>query len=249
MNKKFGYVTLATTKEYLRGALFLHYSLKAVKSKYPLVVLITEDLKNEKCLKEFDKYKIIKYYQFKKENCYPRFIDTINKFHVFKLFEYNKMVFIDADIYILYNIDFLLDNYNDYEFLCTKYKPYRIDEDFLPLGDLFLFTPNKKSLSQILSQINTVPLKMLDDEIVIKYILYPQYFIEENYNNKVNIFNNLNLPCSLYDCYYHDTGAIKYFNYIKINPKIFSLKSVSKKINFFQNWKTKKKIIQKRLFL
>lgn len=64
MNKKFGYVTLATTKEFLKGALFLHYSLKAVKSEYPLVVLVTENLKNEKCLQEFDSYKIVTHYKF-----------------------------------------------------------------------------------------------------------------------------------------------------------------------------------------
>ena len=63
MNKKFGYVTLATNKAFLKGALFLHYSLKSVNSKYPLVVLITENLQNED-LSEFDEYKIIPHYQF-----------------------------------------------------------------------------------------------------------------------------------------------------------------------------------------
>ena len=146
MNKKYGYVTLATTKEYLKGALFLHYSLKAVHSKYPLIVLITEDLENEKCMAEFDEYKIIKKYKFTQLNCPTRYLDTINKFHIFDLVEYDKMIFLDSDIYIYSNIDFLLEQYNNYKFLCDNYKPLRVNENFLPEGNLFLFTPQKNLL-------------------------------------------------------------------------------------------------------
>jgi hypothetical protein len=42
--KAAAYLTLLTNDSYLPGALTLHYSLKSVQSRYPLVVLITPSL-------------------------------------------------------------------------------------------------------------------------------------------------------------------------------------------------------------
>lgn len=38
------YMTLLTRPSYLPGTLVLHYSLQAVKSKYPLIVVVTRSL-------------------------------------------------------------------------------------------------------------------------------------------------------------------------------------------------------------
>jgi hypothetical protein len=61
------YVTLATKEKYLIGANYLYKSLKMQNSKYPLLVLITDNIKEEKILellnKEID-YKIIPYFCF-----------------------------------------------------------------------------------------------------------------------------------------------------------------------------------------
>lgn len=163
--------------------------------------------------------------------------------HIFNLIEYDKMVFLDADIYILYNIDFLLNNYNHYLFLCEKYFPVRIKEEkFLPKGDLFLFTPNEKIFQDVMLNINHTSLKLYDDEFIFKYMIYPDVFIQEKYNNDINIFENLNLDLSKY--YFHDSGAIKYFNYIKIDPQHFANYDIKLKYNYFQNWK---KNIKKKL--
>ena len=44
MSFDYAYVTLLTTTSYLAGLLVLHSSLRAVNSKYPLVVMVTPSL-------------------------------------------------------------------------------------------------------------------------------------------------------------------------------------------------------------
>jgi hypothetical protein len=44
MSRKAAYVTLLTKDSYLPGALTLEHSLKSVKSRYPLIVLVTPAL-------------------------------------------------------------------------------------------------------------------------------------------------------------------------------------------------------------
>src|SRR2546423_1912111 len=47
MARRAAYVTLLTKDQYLAGTLVLEYSLQAVRSKYPLVVMFTPQLSQE----------------------------------------------------------------------------------------------------------------------------------------------------------------------------------------------------------
>ena len=47
MSRKAAYVTLLTETSYLAGTLVLHHGLRAVNSKYPLVVMVTPSLPSE----------------------------------------------------------------------------------------------------------------------------------------------------------------------------------------------------------
>lgn len=47
MSLKAAYVTLLTKSSYLPGTLVLDHGLRAVKSKYPLVVMVTRELPKE----------------------------------------------------------------------------------------------------------------------------------------------------------------------------------------------------------
>jgi hypothetical protein len=61
----YAYISLLSSENYLKGILTLNYSLKLTNTKYPLVVLITENVaENKKILKIFEQeqiaFKIIK---------------------------------------------------------------------------------------------------------------------------------------------------------------------------------------------
>lgn len=86
----------------------MHYSLQKVNSKYPLIVIATDDIsiKTLKILQEAGiQYKIVKHYDFTKE--VGHYKCTINKFYAFELKEYDKVCFIDADSFVIQNIDFI----------------------------------------------------------------------------------------------------------------------------------------------
>lgn len=185
----YAYVTLATNEKYLFYAFYLQLSLRIQKSKYPLIVMITENLKNRvKELSYFDKYEIIPHCKFPMES--KRYIDTINKFYAYNLVQYDKLIWIDADVMLLQNIDviFLLEP----DFVCTTYNIKRIkqgrDSDaFFPHNVIMLFTPDESIYQLIVSNKDLY----LNDEEVVKHLLYPQHFKTLCWDNKCNTFENL----------------------------------------------------------
>lgn len=135
--ENYTYMTLLTTNRYLPGVITLNETLKQVKSKYPLVVLVTTEI-DQQILNILDYLKI----QWKKvdtiefnekvNNIYKKLIidgksywhNCFTKFQIFNQIEFDKIIFFDADIIILKNIDFLF-NYNDKLILTENLKLYQ----------------------------------------------------------------------------------------------------------------------------
>ena len=125
MDKKRSYITLLTNDDYLYGIMLLSETLKQVKSKYPLTVLITKDvsLPCREILNQLqipyqlidiismpdalyeENVKIHKKFTNNWKNCFT-------KYKLFDLTEYDKIVFLDADIMVLKNLDDLFDKPN-----------------------------------------------------------------------------------------------------------------------------------------
>lgn len=182
------FVTLATNDFYLRGAYFLQETLKKVESKYPLLVMIPEELLNNPLSLKIDAIKIIKCYKFK--GCNNKYADTLNKFQVYDLIEYEKIVFLDADLIAIKNIDFLFDY--DFNFFTDLYYPSRYgSQEVLPFLNCILLKPKKNFFKKCL-EINEKE-NVLDDEYFVKYFLFSKYFKENKYDDKVNIFSNFQL--------------------------------------------------------
>lgn len=121
MNKEnYTYITLINTDKYLNGALCLFESLKKVKSKYPFSVLITDGVseESENVLREYD-INVIKSArkvhvpsEVLKKNIQENMNHwnySFDKLLVFELTEFDKLIFIDSDMYILENIDHLFE--------------------------------------------------------------------------------------------------------------------------------------------
>ena len=105
------YCSLLTSDNYLKGVLGLAYSLKIVDSKHPFLVIITDNISEESIdiLKENNISFIIK--PLLLFQSHSEYITTINKFYLYTLINFEKIIFIDADAFVLENMDKYF-NYN-----------------------------------------------------------------------------------------------------------------------------------------
>ncbi|KAL1958519.1 hypothetical protein VTO42DRAFT_4383 [Malbranchea cinnamomea] len=109
------WTTLITNLEYLSGLLTLHYSLKKVGSKYPLVALYTDSFPAEGHA-ALDARGIVKRHVpyllpsvHKDYSNDTRFYDCWSKLTPFSLVEYERVVQLDSDMLVLRNMDELMD--------------------------------------------------------------------------------------------------------------------------------------------
>lgn len=116
MKNKYAYVTLLSSQDYLLALLVLNKSLCSVKSKYPLLVCITENLATETNLnilqKEHIQYKIISTLTYNAnidQILSSNLKNTASKIQIFSLKDYDKLVYLDCDSLILQNIDDLFN--------------------------------------------------------------------------------------------------------------------------------------------
>ena len=120
MKKNYSYVSLLTNDTYVYGIILLVESMKKVKTKYPLHVLVTKDVSTASLeiltqLKvTYEKVDIIE----TPEDIYEHNLkfnvavattwkNCWTKFRIFNLTQFDKIVFLDADIMILKNLDHL----------------------------------------------------------------------------------------------------------------------------------------------
>lgn len=114
------YVTVLSTNDFLDGVLGLSYTLKKVNSQYSLVVVVNEFITEEtrKILGnhnlEYIEFKKLNFNQSSLErlieiNWAKELINTADKLRILSLIQYEKIVFLDADMLILKNIDYLFD--------------------------------------------------------------------------------------------------------------------------------------------
>ena len=103
------YISVLSNDSYLLGVLCLKKSLDLVNSKYPLYVLLTnevseeiEDKLNKYQIKTIRKEKInLPFNIINKNNSAEksRWNYTFDKLNIFELVQFDKLVFIDSDIY------------------------------------------------------------------------------------------------------------------------------------------------------
>lgn len=118
MKKKYAYITLLSSIDYLEAVLVLNRSLRAVKSKYPFVVAITREVyKHKEIISILTEENIIiehiptllynpatqkalieKYHL-------PHLLNVGSKIEIFNLTNYDKLVYLDADSLVVKNID------------------------------------------------------------------------------------------------------------------------------------------------
>lgn len=103
------WATLVDNYDYLKEVVALATSLRKVKSKYPLIVMIPvgcideDEINKIKTLNLNIIIKQIPYFLSSFSSLYDAIM--INKFSIFTFTEYNKIIFLDSDNFIRSNID------------------------------------------------------------------------------------------------------------------------------------------------
>lgn len=207
------WITLADSEEYLKSVYALAFSLKQSNTKYPLQVMIPEDsvsmeainIFKEKCqqLNYFINIIYIPNLMFNILTPFPNiFNTTLNKFFIFTLEEFDKIIFLDADMIITSNCD----NIFDYNFpVIAKRDDNKIS------GNILGIQSNKKFWYFILNICFTYNFQ--NDEEVIAFLHHEGFFPLNTFiQNDTRVF--------------HDGGYPKYWfkfswqelvNYLQLN--------------------------------
>ena len=222
--EKYLYTTLVTNEKFLNGLLYFYKFWKRTNSKYEFIAMVTNNLTEEQ-LKKINHipYKIIQYYTIKNDEYHARYSDTINKIQIFDFIEYDRICFINTDIILFENLDYLLENFDDNFEFCSSLNKGRD----LFRGEVFVIKPKKNFCSYLLEQ--DWVFQQYDDENIFSKLFREEY-LEYNFeylNHKI----------------WHDIGGIKYWELIKYNYKIFTLLPYNYIKNFIKFWMAYKDII------
>ncbi len=188
--KNYSYVTLLTDDTYTYGICLLVASMKKVNTKYPLFVLITEDV-SEPCIEILNQLKV----KYKKVDKIPitnhiyKHNEILNaplaavwkncwtKFHIYDLTEFDKIVFFDADVMILQNMDHLFNKPHMTAALDGEYWNIWPGQDHFNAGGIVI-EPSHKLFLDILNFANTFPEEEVEkiDQVVADQEILNLYF-------------------------------------------------------------------------
>lgn len=156
----YAWVTLLATDNFIQGVILLNNSLKKVKTKYPLLVIATNNLKKETFLlleKEGISYKVFPYISFfcdgdRNMRFWAGKVDqtenvwwncTFSKIYMFLFTDFEKVCFLDADIEMIKNCD--------YYFNFPTPAAFCYPNSVGMAGGTIVITPNVNSYLQCLS--------------------------------------------------------------------------------------------------
>ena len=163
-NKKCAYATVLSTDSYLPGTLALFESIKRTKPMINnFVVVVNENIKKETRdrLQEegyivIEKPKIEVPQEIKNKNrILPYWNNTFDKFNLFDLTDFDKIVYLDSDIYVRKNIDELFDKPNMSAVIAGKSYPGNESWNELNSG-LMVIEPQKGLREALINKMNSM---------------------------------------------------------------------------------------------
>lgn len=168
------YCTLVSNDEYTWGAICLAISKNRTAAKYPLVILVSEDVSehNRRLLSDYGIVKMIPNHKFE-DGYFEGYLCTKQKLEVFNLIEYDRVMFLDADVIMLDDFDFELDN-NTFLFDIRS----RYTDINKVCGEMFIVSPNEKLFNLLMKL--SAELGLEDDEQCLAYIYRERYLIPLN---------------------------------------------------------------------
>ena len=176
------YITVLSTQDYLMGVLCLIESLRKTNTKYPISVLITSEITSttEELLKSYGvhvirKNKIDVPESIKKKNkqgMFEHWTNTFDKLLIFELTQFEKLVYLDSDMYIRNNIDELFERKNMSATIDRRGEP-SINKDWIKLTSGLMVVEPKRGTSSffidIISEIESKRDSIGDQDILQEY--------------------------------------------------------------------------------
>lgn len=161
----YAYVSVLTTESYLIGILGVAQCLKNVKSKYPFYVLITDNIStkiesflNKNEINTIRKKSIEIPAVIKEKNnkgVFSHWTYTFDKLSIFELTQFDKIVYLDSDIYIRKNIDLLFEKEHMATTPNRKFGPNITPPPELISG-LLVIEPQKGLLTSFIEILSTI---------------------------------------------------------------------------------------------
>lgn len=193
------YITVMSTDSYLLGVLVLYKSLIKQNAKYPLYVLISEDvsLQSQNKLTSIginlihinSNIKLSEDIKKRNNNAgYSNWNNTLQKLNIFDFVQFEKLVYLDSDMIITTNIDELFDKPHMSAVIAGKLMPMNREWKDLNSG-LMVIKPQKEESIKILSTLSTVSNKKKyfgDQDLLQEYYdLWPnesKLHLDQKYN-------------------------------------------------------------------
>ncbi len=176
MSEQKSYITLLSTEDYLIGVLALNISLRKVRARYPLLVMLSHGISE---LTERKLHKIglqtIRIPNtieidstINQEKGYTHWSNTFDKLYLWQLTDFDKLVFLDSDMMVCKNIDHLFDAPH----MSAANADIVNEPDCTELNSgLMVVRPSKKEYEGLLSVLRNGYIKKLNygDQDVIRY--------------------------------------------------------------------------------
>jgi len=193
----YAYVTVLSTNNYYKGVLVLFESLKNTNPQIKNFVVLVNEKIDRRIINDLDNrgYKVIIKNSISSPNVYNKkythWSNTFDKFNIFGLTEYDKIVYLDSDMYINRNIDelFLLPHMS----ASIAGQDMNKDWDNLNSG-MMVIVPNQDIVTGLIDL-----LKSRDYENIGDQDLIGEYFDWHNQNLKIS--ENYNLFAGYIDYY------------------------------------------------
>jgi len=156
----YAFVSIITSDDYLPGLLVLNKSFVDTNTKYPFLLLITKDI-SAGTISTLDKYQI-PHKTFEMEINNPtnvdqshRWFSTYSKLNVFDQTQYDKVVYLDADMLILRNIDELFEHKHMSAVIAGGMLPGKSLRRHLNSG-IFVLEPSRKLFEDMINKMGKI---------------------------------------------------------------------------------------------
>lgn len=242
----YAYVSVLTTESYLIGILGVAECLRKVKSKFPFYVLITDGISEETELflnkqqintirkKSISIPNIIK--EKNSKGAFSHWTYTFDKLSIFELTQFDKIVYLDSDIYIRKNIDILFNEKHMATTPNRKFGPNITPPPELISG-LLVIEPQEGLLNSFLEILATISDKresIGDQDILQEYYTdwknHPELHLDLKYNAFFNYLDYYINKCN------YSLDDIYVFHFIlSKKPWDFSISTIDDYITFLNN--------------
>lgn len=157
------YVTILSTDSYLPGVITLHYSLLKTKPKFDFICLITpnisKDVRDMLFIFNITTLEIKPVTNPHNQNENDRRYYNYSKLNMFGLTQFSKIVYIDADMIVLHNIDELFEKPNMSSTNAGGWLA-RLPNDKQLNSGLLVVEPNQKLFEDMLSKVGLIEKEM-----------------------------------------------------------------------------------------